>query len=510
MSTEKNPEFSGDNQPNKNDIFLTQLNLANFKVYEVSRLADRIHKLDERVKIRYKWIGFFRLLVHKFNINCTKKFAHLSISFNEYNLFYIGHYFYFWKKRHSWVKFSKSILFNYYHEHIQNAVPLIVEIKKKKAIKHWSKLTQKLIENDKQQLIKDVYNKSELLSTLQYFFNIWYDRYYNRLQIKQARLNKWYSLTDKFLAKIIRDRLTKEADHIQRHKNWKSMSKAYLQQRTIENIHKLHSRYLISSYIYQLAKRYRKKQQRDKLEKAALRLRLENEWIYLSHTLLSNYKRQRLDKSKLASDAAAKVRSATYQLLHDNQVSRLKEEKKRRQEKVEARKRIEIFKRYMVYWFNRSYIRRFMRKSYSSSIKEYQFSVCDKSARVIQEWFRSILQKQRSRQRLLFRIFMEWRKLPLRITFNSVEFPEVNIPIHTHIKFNLDMYAPKLNGDLSVLTSIYERNMAYKSALVKEIAHCASNSIQLDIIPKPQFSVLPFSGARYISHAMKTIDQKKQ
>ena len=143
MSTAENDNHPADDPLNESDEFMRSMESVNYKVYEISKLVNRIYHLEERVKRRIKWMKLSNRLTRIFNSTCTRKFANLSKSYDDFIIYYTRIRFLRWKRRYKWVRFARLQLYQERHDQFQSFIPEILEHKQKVKIDNWESLTKK-------------------------------------------------------------------------------------------------------------------------------------------------------------------------------------------------------------------------------------------------------------------------------------------------------------------------------------------------------------------------------
>ena len=477
------------------DGLLTSLNAANFRVCEVSKLVQRIRSLQDTIVLRAKFQRLASKALLNYNIDTIRKFRKLSRGFDLISDFRIRRGFKRWKLRKQWASLGYRALHENVKQQIAGLEDDAVAHQHKKRQKKWVKLCRGVILEEKRSTLREVYNDHEMWMKQLYFFNLWKFRLNRKHDIRRARANRWHKLVDKLAGLNLRKNLRKELTGIDQQRKWQSMVFENLHRETMRNIRVTCNRAKQQWTWYDIVDGYMLMNFRKRLEVDANHLRQQRNWCAFSKHVLHQDCVAKLETSQLMCLACAKVRAAVAAFMSNHVREQLVFERARRTEKVERRKRLEALANVMSVWHVKAETKRkqgkFVKGMFKDATNQYMLGVANAAAVKIQNAFLRMRHKQLVKRRLVQRCFMGWRKLPTRVTFNCVEFPEIAVACELRFDFQVSKFVTLRQfpiDDLAPLKPCYDMKEKEREIMIDQVTARKVSGFRVEIVPYPKVS----------------------
>ena len=485
----------------KRDVLMSSLKVVNFKVCDVSKLLSRIKSLENRIAFGMKFRKWSSKLVLEYNVNSIVTFARLSQGFDVISEFRKRRSFRRWRLRKNWACLAYQALHSSVRQRISDLAEHANEHKHSRRQKTWRRFARSLRQAQIQKEFREVYSDYQMWTSQLYFFNLWKFRLGRRCDVHASRGNRWRKMVSSFSRTCLMKELKKQASVILKQRKWSDMAKRYAFLSAMANIRTVCPRVQQQWMWYGLVDAYVLETFRKRLSRDVERFSHKNMWMSLTKRVVHNRLLHTFERAQLVCSGSAKLRATVAKFLKNHVTDMLVQERTRRNEKIEQRENMERLRKAMIKWTSKAVVKsglqRSVRSVFTSATNQYMLGVCNDAAMTIQRVFLKMLNRQHAKRRLLHFCFAEWRKLPTRITFNCVEFPQIAVACNFNLELQVSRVVKVQHYPLDELVSMrpaYEMKLRRQEVMIHKIAAERVSMFKIGLLPRPKVSAMKLYG----------------
>ena len=485
--------------------------------FEITDQVLSLYNLINRIPLRLKWQFLAKKYKRKYDIANIRKLHNLTKNFNYIIANNLRRFFGRWIFRFAWSKMVLSIKSLERRKHMISFLPQLELEYHKYYQKKWKKLQTKLLRESRiESILENVENENrELL--LKKYFSSWVNNYHDLINYYLDLRNKWILLANSIKFKYT-DFALRRAFY--EHK-YRSMWVHLCHELKVSEIYRYFNYLSNARKLLLLAKDYLSLKRYQALQKASSRIAYRRRWQRWFNLLKTLYKCQLFENMH---DSLERKRTLSH--LIKGYVKRkhsmaIQHVLNKYQNKLLERANRMILKKALLEWKQQAeikkYTRHFMRNIFSESVLNYQYSLMNHSAIIIQSYFRNFLIEKQRQRKMLYHSFIKWRKISRRLTYNIVEFPDIILNVKIPLNFSCSIYSNlnvlQLDQRIFDMMPIYYRfKSTNREKRISQIAKKSTFSLPIklpttDACPEPLERLNVF---KFNKNKVKSFINKKQ
>ena len=426
------------------------MNFQPFSITDISKVAEWIATVSERISKREKWQELARKGL-RLNQNVTlRQVALFNRSYTNSRKRSLTTALEKWKKHMKWRQISRNILHKC-RVFIFNQLAVMLAKQKTKAKRNqWIRITNKIIANQRNEEIAESFAELVDIRSAKSIMEEWH---IYKVAARMIRQQQWQEITPKYVKKVTHDKLVEGQRQLRIIGNWESVTKDAV-------INKIHEIFKHEQLIEELRGKWKEIVQQKKVERIEHFLAMSNKWNELTHGVKTGELQKALDelngirnKWKEVQEGLMKKEQERmlqkglnmldmvhkWESLSKRNVARLRkvvlkagreylnQSRERQLTKITAKQMI-------VKWAVYSHSRNYIRNLYNETTDEYSVSIQHNSAAMIQALFRGFMERKKQKEMRFAqqRAFNIWRAMILVRRKAHTKFPkcikEVQVP----------------------------------------------------------------------------------
>ena len=392
----------------------------------------RIQKIINTIDRRRKWFILKSFLIHNFYTIHFQLFLSFSNGIKEYKRLSLKKRFKYWKNEVKWIHLCRLIV----HDSTMKSLQFLASHRKKilSSQSQWNEIVSNLVLAHKIQCFQDLKFDHQNRILQQDYFEIWHLKWNRR----HRRRETFQKLVQNYSHYLLQNSLISNHDFIQHFHQWKHFySKLFIGFKiTCIKTSYLHfwRQFKWQQMIYQRLRRtlrYRCRKEREKLYNRF-------KWINLISNYIKFQRKNALIQGKQVYNTTLQFRHVVKTISHEYKKASFTIALNQYQLLLFQKKLVvDSFKKWRIKQLQNFASRSLITYMIDECINEYQYSLYNKSALLIQKYVRIFFEKLKIQKQIKEKYFLKWLILFQKFPLYFIKFPSFIVKIPSPIAFNL-------------------------------------------------------------------------